>query len=830
MKLKVGFFSRYLVGKITALKAVAAALVMVLLCVSLPASVVGAVSRRWFSAEGKASIQETGGEAVEIVGEDRSKRGYNEKSFVLEDGEYLKQVYAEDVHYFDVKSNGFKEIDNTLREEDGVYTNSANSFKVGLAKDAAADKLITVAERGVSLSMSLLTGAKPQTAEPRNAALSSGLQSGLTVAGSLDARSAVNIESANNVKFRNGLDRFLLLDSLEKVTAKADYARIYPGVNLEYILRGRSLKENIVVTERQISYDYAFKIEVGDGVLLLENGAVNVYDITGDKVFTIPKGYMYDGNGEFSGDVTYELSGQDGSYILSVKADKEWINARNRAFPVTIDPTIQGVSHYAYKTYWYSVETRYDYDRLMVQWDTHGINSREYGMLRFSDDAFYNITPELITDAKLTLTRKSFSHMKWSLFGGWKTNTASFKVYNNYYQANDWNNLSNVSNFTNATYINVSEGSSEKDTFTVTQYAKLAAGGQNYGIALNVDESSASNRKIEYYAAFGGSVPLTSLPTLSITYTPYQAPSISGGAASAGKGEFDLKTGELILTADDIVFTGGVLPLSVSRVFGRGTASGVGTNFRLNLSQTLTQSGSAWVYTAADGLQYTFTNGVNDELNAALSVSSQARVITMYNKNQIVFDTAGKLTEINDGYGHAIALTYDSSGRLYKLTDSAQREIYFRYEGERLEGIYKEASFGTAMVQYGNAASNGTLGRLTTVAYSSDTENLCSYEYDSSGRMTKAKDNDGAYAAYSYPAPPTNAVSFVRNVKEVFNSAVLSDTTVSVTKYTKTVNTETILQRLITVTDNLKGISSFYEYLGDNLHASTAFNSTDTKI
>lgn len=49
---------------------------------------------------------------------------------------------------------------------------------------------------------------------------------------------------------------------------------------------------------------------------------------------------MYDANSDESFAVTMSLTEVEGKYVLVVEADKDWINAADRAFPVVIDPTI----------------------------------------------------------------------------------------------------------------------------------------------------------------------------------------------------------------------------------------------------------------------------------------------------------------------------------------------------------------------------------------------------------------------------------------------------------------------------------------------------------
>ncbi|MDR1118728.1 MAG: hypothetical protein LBL01_05475, partial [Bifidobacteriaceae bacterium] len=71
-------------------------------------------------------------------------------------------------------------------------------------------------------------------------------------------------------------------------------------------------------------------------------------------------------------------------------------------------------------------------------------NSAEYAMIRFADSSFGGLAPEQITQATLTVKRKNFSHLKWGLLSGWKTNTGSFPVYAGYYPGNNWNSLGGI--------------------------------------------------------------------------------------------------------------------------------------------------------------------------------------------------------------------------------------------------------------------------------------------------------------------------------------------------------------------------------------------------
>lgn len=121
------------------------------------------------------------------------------------------------------------------------------------------------------------------------------------------------------------------------------YRNIFPSVDIEYILVGDDIKENIIITAPSKSHRYQFTL-ILDGLIpiLIESGEILLCDEkTNEEKYQIPAPYMYDANGNQSTAVHYELAGQNGIYQLQIVANENWINSKDRAFPVTIDPTIK---------------------------------------------------------------------------------------------------------------------------------------------------------------------------------------------------------------------------------------------------------------------------------------------------------------------------------------------------------------------------------------------------------------------------------------------------------------------------------------------------------
>ncbi|MBR5488527.1 MAG: DNRLRE domain-containing protein, partial [Firmicutes bacterium] len=130
----------------------------------------------------------------------------------------------------------------------------------------------------------------------------------------------------------------------DKAVTSVGYANVLPGISLQYILQGNSLKEYILVNQKQDSYHYDFLLNLENLVPeQKEDGRILLKDPeTEEAVYEIPAGYMTDAAGAYSEAVAMELmeGPAEGTWILRIAADYDWMNAEERVFPVQIDPTI----------------------------------------------------------------------------------------------------------------------------------------------------------------------------------------------------------------------------------------------------------------------------------------------------------------------------------------------------------------------------------------------------------------------------------------------------------------------------------------------------------
>ena len=131
--------------------------------------------------------------------------------------------------------------------------------------------------------------------------------------------------------------------SADNAVTSVGYGNILPGVSLQYVAYGSSLKEYILINEVQEDYHYEFDLDLENLVpQMQEDGSILLKDAeNGTVVYEIPAAYMTDGAGCYSDAVEMVLlENGDGGYLLAVDADPEWIEAEERVFPVQIDPTL----------------------------------------------------------------------------------------------------------------------------------------------------------------------------------------------------------------------------------------------------------------------------------------------------------------------------------------------------------------------------------------------------------------------------------------------------------------------------------------------------------
>ena len=118
------------------------------------------------------------------------------------------------------------------------------------------------------------------------------------------------------------------------------YNNVYPGIDIQYTLRGDTVKEDIILLEPTDQNTFSYEVRTS-GLKAAQSGKNIIFYRTSRKspVFLLEAPYMIDAAGETSTDLSMKLGrGSNGSYEISVTADKKWLDAEERQYPVRIDP------------------------------------------------------------------------------------------------------------------------------------------------------------------------------------------------------------------------------------------------------------------------------------------------------------------------------------------------------------------------------------------------------------------------------------------------------------------------------------------------------------
>ncbi|MCR3906244.1 MAG: DNRLRE domain-containing protein [Tenericutes bacterium] len=240
---------------------------------------------------------------IKLLGEVNSLRTNNTKTFQRVDGSYVVSIYNDAVHY---DENGtFESIDNSLGYESksDLYTNKANAFKIKLPKKLDENKRIKLELDKYSVDWRVISINK----------------------------SSIDIEK-NDAKSNN-------LKELTDISQKVTYRNIMTGVDLEYIVNGTNVKENIILEKYINNFSISFEYSLKNLTLVQENDQVIFINDNGDEIFNFSNLYAFDANENETDLVQLKVENTKvNTYQITVTIDDEWL--KEASFPVTIDPTI----------------------------------------------------------------------------------------------------------------------------------------------------------------------------------------------------------------------------------------------------------------------------------------------------------------------------------------------------------------------------------------------------------------------------------------------------------------------------------------------------------
>ena len=743
---------------------ICALMIAYLLPTSVYASAINRISKPTVQEQGQSM---DGDAEPYAIGEDISLRNENTKYIRMSDGSYHVAMYETAVHYLN-EDGDWDEIDNTLvsssSNDTGDFAGVSNlkgKWSVKFANNSSSSKLVAIKDSEYKLSFHLVNANKSKAATVIQPDLSENDESSV-------------------------LERILIV---KKGISRVKYSDILDGVDIEYVMVGNSIKENIIVKNKSGNYQYVFDMKLNKltAELIDEKSIVIKDEKSGDVVYTMTAPYMVDANGEYSSNVSYRLEKvKNKEYRVTVLADETWMNEESRAFPVTIDPPI---STGGFDT------QNVDDAHVKSGSPDQTFNSEGYLYAGYDSNAgagknriFWRLnTPpsipsnSVIVDAKLSLGQLSnngYSAVASANFltlalrkvvGRWNAETIT------------WSNMPKVEDTiydyqnTNATL------NGQYLTWDVTAIAKAwHSGEENNGVAIypDVEYDGQGNGKWANARFISCNMPSNRslAPIFTVTYRnttgledyyTYQTQSIG----RAGVGYISDYTSQLTLVNTDIVKSSTILSFNINHIYNDGhtgsfytgiTATGASTEslanygnmklgygWKLNIQETVysvtfqvpkTSSKESYsvtylVYNDGDGTEHYFwgdqdqnPNLFVDEDGLGLEISKSNNTYVMKDaKDNVKTFVNGLLYKVSDANGNTIKIVYNTSNG--QPTTGANRIV--------------------RVVRYNSGYQT-----------ESSAETIATFTYDSYGNLTSIKDSIDRSTDFTYVGNLLTAVQY----------------------------------------------------------------------
>ena len=709
-----------------------------------------------------------GKDALEL-GELVERRDRKMKVFAMSDGSEKAVIYPTSIHAFDEKTQIYDMVTNTVKDEnDGKHLICCEHNYVARFNREYTDELFSIqhgeycvcvfARRNVP---SALGGMIPRVSRVTDA--------------EMQPRDTVVFDSVEN---------------------DADY---------EYTVGGGGIKENIVVRQKGDEYRYGFvlKCENVHAKLDADQRRIAFIGTNNEKeVFYIPAPFMNDATGVGSNAVAYELSETaDGSYYMDIVADKDWINAEERRFPVIIDPQIKLSDESGMVSYSWN-------DGIITAGETHKVGTIGNGDGECDANRMY-MTLNLedlprnprIKKAELVVSQYDENCTDF--------NFGVYRVTEGIYTGNCTPEHDDAL----IDYAKSKCGYFDEDGGVITYSFDITALFEQ-AIKDGVSTQSLVIKKIdetehaENYVVLYGAGHHSYFPRIAITYessygvnTSYRTHSHEIGRF--GQGSIDLQCGNLMLESEDVAWSGNRMPVTIKHLYNSALASyqytknnaiklrtadfsnmSIGKGFKLDLMQSMVQGEfqhegetvSGYIYVGENGEETYFcesqSNSSSDDEKDCDCINGTSYVKykdidsggAIYDPNEYkltkgdevyIFDDSGRLIRIIDANNNQINITY-VGGKITKVTDGVGRAFTFGYTEEYLTSI-KTPDGNTA-------ATYGYIGDLLASVTYADGRKAC-ITYDSASRPISIE-LFGADGAKAYKVSYTYSGNRVASVSE----------------------------------------------------------------
>lgn len=234
------------------------------------------------------------------------------------DGSNTIYLFSEPISFTDENGNlktkdisVEKQSDRELKKQGYEYTNGQNDYRINFSEDS--DKGLLVEFDGCSYTII------PQGKFP------------------VDGEKSVS----------ENLNREFEIFEYEDIYGVGTSLKFYPQLN--------GVKDEIVLNANTGQNAFSFELKTENCTASLnDDGTVTLVNANGENVQTFSAPFAYDSEyvegdlkNEHYSDCAYSLEQkEDNTYILTVTADKDWMESESTVYPIVIDPTTSNISNY----------------------------------------------------------------------------------------------------------------------------------------------------------------------------------------------------------------------------------------------------------------------------------------------------------------------------------------------------------------------------------------------------------------------------------------------------------------------------------------------------
>jgi RHS repeat-associated protein len=544
---------------------------------------------------------------------------------------------------------------------------------------------------------------------------------------------------------------------------KVTYGDAFPGIAAVLTATNGGLKEDLVLSDASARTEFRYRLATSDGLTAREDesGGAVLVDRDGKRRLTLAAPFMTDAAGAESTAVTLDVESGEQGQALVVSADRDWVAAPEREFPVTIDPTwvagteedcgIAGASSASSNFCSHGVD-RVGFDgtkahRALMEFDI------EYVVPRDSQ----------ITEAALAVEIASKT-------GATPVDVAAHRLTSSWDDGVTWNRRDGSTAWTAA---GGDYDPQVEDTDSFGQYGapdyyifedlqRVAERwhedpAANHGVLLKAVNEGATNNVFSITSPRSDP---NAAPYLYVTYEPrvgahryYNVDSQKvTDRMSYG---VNVASGNLMLSERDVSIAGTGIDLVLGRTYNsRAASSGdFGTKWQVGAGARLVEtedtddvtvrlgSGAVAFFRKLSNGTFESPTGVDATLEA---VGGGGWRLRMHQSSEVLeFDAHGMLTKHSDRNGNFIDYVYTGGepDRLEEVVDTQGREIDVDHDGAGRIVEFEDPSGRTWEYDYDGDE---------LVAYTNPDGETTNYEYGAESRMTRVTTPAGREVVFDY--------------------------------------------------------------------------------